>query len=473
MKFIKLDLLTLLISLFLFASCENTSTIGLEIDPTAAVQGALIDTATISTRTQTDDVASTIGATRYPLGYLKDAIFGTTEASIAMTVNLPYDAYSFGTNAQIDSAVLVLNFAGQFYGDSTANYSFDVRQLDINLRRQTSFPSTREYPYFNTVLGTKSGKLYPTTPFKVLDVLTGSKDTLKVVTPQLRIKLNNNFIQSSIINASTSTLATNANFTQVFGGLHVMLNKAASTGNGGISFVDFANAKSQLAIYYRKQNATVATNTDTVNINFPISSTAAPVAATIKHDYASTPVATQLSNPTVQYPVTYLQPLAGLKNKISFPYLNKLAADVGKMVINKAELVIDLSAGSDVIPYGPSPRLVLYRYDIAERKVNLPDNNPPSQFNTGDPRALAPQLFGGYYNSVTRQYIFTVTSYIQDLLDKKIVDYGTFLAPTPLTEFEMSSSIGSAARSVIGSFKKTPATGDNVMKLNIYYTKIN
>ena len=60
MKFIKLDLLTLLISLFLFASCESTSTIGLEVDPSAAVQGNLIDTLTINSRTQLEACLSEI-----------------------------------------------------------------------------------------------------------------------------------------------------------------------------------------------------------------------------------------------------------------------------------------------------------------------------------------------------------------------------------------------------------------------------
>ena len=139
MKFIRLDLLTLLISLFLFASCESTSTIGLEIDPNSAIQGALIDTATIFSRTVQEDIASTNSAIRHPMGFLKDPIFGTTEASLAMTVNLPYSAYNFGTTPQIDSAILVMNYGGQFYGDSTATYSIDVHQLNLNLSRKSTF----------------------------------------------------------------------------------------------------------------------------------------------------------------------------------------------------------------------------------------------------------------------------------------------------------------------------------------------
>ncbi|RZK13668.1 MAG: DUF4270 domain-containing protein, partial [Flavobacterium sp.] len=467
----KIDLLTLLISLFLFASCESTSTIGLEVDPTSALEGSLVDSITIKSSTLIDDPVETSTAASHPLGFLKDPIFGTTEASLALAVNVPNDAYSFGTTPTLDSAILVLNYAPNFYGDSTSTYSIDVHQLDDNITRETSFLTNKDWSYNPTLLGNKTGKLYPTTRYKVSDMVTGKPDTLKSVTPQIRIPLDKSFFQQNVLNTNTANLRTNLNFTRYFRGLHVQLNKATSTGNGGLMFFDFASTNSSVVFYYKYKNNTTSAN-DTTSISFPITTSLGyKVAATIKHDYTGTAVATQIANPTVQYPITYLQPLAGLKNKISFPYLDKFATAVGKVAINKAELVIDLSAGSDALPYGPSPRLSLYRYDIAENRVNLPDNNAGSTTTPGDPRNQG--AFGGYFNAVTRQYVFVVTAYVQDLLDGKTKDYGTFLASTPNSTFSIFPSITTGARSVIGSFKKTPAAGDNVMKLNIYYTKIN
>ena len=121
MKFSKLDLLTLLISLFLFSSCKDSSTIGLDINPANAVSGILLDTVTVTSRTELDDPASTyppattgsaVGLVRYPLGQMADPIFGSTTANLAMAVNLPGGAgYSFGKAAEIDSAVLVMSYA--------------------------------------------------------------------------------------------------------------------------------------------------------------------------------------------------------------------------------------------------------------------------------------------------------------------------------------------------------------------------
>lgn len=476
MKFIKLDLLTLLIGLFLFASCESTSTIGLEVDPTVALQGDLIDTLTISSRTQLEDITETSGALRHPFGFLKDPIFGTTEASLAMVVNLPGNTTTnFGSSPVLDSAVLVLNYGGQFYGDSTATYSVNVHQLNDNISTLESFLSNKDYSFSSTVLGSKTGKIYPTTSYKVTDVVLGKADTLRTVTPQMRITLDKTFIQDNILNVNSENLKFNENFVRLFRGLKIQINKSASTGNGGLMFFDFAGANSSLALYYKKSNVTTS-GIDTVSVNFPITTTSNPIAATIKHDYTGTEIATQLANPNTQYATTFLQPLAGLKNRISFPYLRKFASELGKVAINKAELVIDLSSGSDVIPYNAAPRLALYRYDIAERRQNLPDNNPQTQNNPGgDPRYPINQLysFGGVFDPVKKQYIFNITLYIQDLIDGKTQDYGTFLAPTPINEFNRFPSISTGARSVIGSFKKNPTAGDNTMKLNIYYTKIN
>ena len=225
-------------------------------------------------------------------------------------------------------------------------------------------------------------------------------------------------------------------------------------------------------------------------MDFPIGSTSSPVTTAIKHDYTGTPVKTQLDNPNpaTPYTVTYLQALAGLRNKIAFPHLKNFLSDLRKqpgnssatkVLINKAEIVIDLSPGTDVIPFTAAQRLALYRYDIAGQRTNVPDNDNSVQGSyNGDPRALGSEvLFGGYFDSVNRRYIFTITSYIQDLLDGKTEDYGTFLAPSAFTVSSsreyVNPSVTSGARSIISKWKKDPAAGDKLIKLNIFYTQIN
>jgi hypothetical protein len=253
-------------------------------------------------------------------------------------------------------------------------------------------------------------------------------------------------------------------------------------------FLDFSGANSNLEIYYKHPNATTPTTIDTVAAKFPIITTTNPVAATITHDYTNTPVATQLNTPG-EYQTTYLQAMGGVRNKISFPYLKNLVASLGsKIVINKAELVIDSSDPADSIPFKIPPRLALYRLDIAGQRQNVPDNNPYSSSNTsGDVRTATSQIaFDGLYRFVKRGYLqnsysFNLTNYVQDLVDGKIVDYGTFIAPIATTAGGTTGTAPalatyaypaptSAGRVVIGSFHNT---NNRKIRLNIYYVKTN
>ena len=486
MKFSKLDLLTLLISLFLFSSCKDSSSIGLDIDPANAISGTLIDTVSITSTTEKDEASSTFfsaGSTSnpswYPLGNMKDDIFGVTSASVAMSVNLPSSSYiKFATTAAIDSVVLVLPYAinetvyraREFYGDSTATYNINVSQLTSNLSTAGSWLSSKTYPS-GDVLGTFSAPIRPNTRFKVVDIVAGAADTAIAVVPELRIRLSAAMIKSKILNLDSASISTNAKFNIAFNGLKV---SATASGKGGMMFLDFRGTSSNLEIYYKQPNTTTATQIDTLVARFPITTTTNAVAATVTHDYTNTPVAKQLSTPAV-YPVTYLQSMSGLRNKITFPNLKNLVASVGsKMVINKAELVIDSSDPADSIPFKIPPRLSLYRLDIAGQRQNVPDNNPYSTDNpTGDIRTATSGIpFGGGYNYTKNSYAFVVTNYVQDIIDGKITDYGTYLSTTSLSTTATYSYLfpvpTTAGRVVIGSFNNP---NNRKIRLNIYYVK--
>ncbi|TCC86559.1 DUF4270 domain-containing protein [Pedobacter hiemivivus] len=481
MKFTKQDLLTMLIGLFLFASCKDSNTIGLDLDDASQIKGDLMDTTTVTSQTLRDDVTSGVSLARYPFGFMTDGVFGTSSASIAMAVALPnadYSTYKFGTNPVIDSAVLVLPYTSQVYGDTTTSvYTVNVEQLSLDLSKEKTYQSDKNWPVDATV-GTFSGKIRPTTKTSITTVVKGGPDTLVKVVPQMRIKLTNAFIQTNILDKDSLTLSKPNNFFKSFKGLKV---SATASNKGGIMFFNFAGTDGKLEIYYKKQNATTPTAKDTVAVSFPIGAGLGPVTATVNHGYTQV-ILDQLGTNPPATDVTYLQALAGLKNKISFPYLKNFIADLKKpanggspntkVIVNKAELVIDLNSNTtDVVPFGAAQRLALYRFDIAGQRVNVPDNdNGIQNVYAGDPRALGEALFGGYFDSVRNRYIFTITAYIQDLLDGKTQDYGTFLAPSSLTEFNLSPSVTSAARSIINKHKKNPASG---LKLNIFYTQIN
>jgi hypothetical protein len=478
MKFFRLDLLTLLISLFIFNSCKNQDTIGLKPSGSGALGGSLVDTATVFTNTALDDSVVTGSMTKVPVGLLNDPVFGQTESDLITDLNLPLEgAYTLPVGTiTIDSAVLLLNYADGFYGDTTSNYTINIYQLT---QRQAS---AQAY-YDNYKWGYNSGHLIGTNkqPFqprekdsiKVTSIIPGAPDTAVKIAPQLRIPIDPNFINTNLFQASATTLASNLIFKNIVKGLFITMDKTKNTGVGG-TIMFKAPADSALAVYIRAKNGSVI-DTTVVYLDVTQHSTQISHTYSTKVQNALNLTAQNAINHTnISDSVLYLQGTAGLRGKISFPYLSSLFKSVGNdnVIINRAELVVTPVTGSDIPSYlVPQPKLTLYRYDIAHTPIAIEDANSASgaYFGVGE--------FGGYYLNATPHspaaYHFLVTAYIQQLLANQTQDYGTYIAAVDTTNtssVDIAPTAQTAGRVLAGgNNKKQPSYG---IKLNVIYTKV-
>lgn len=460
MKFYKIGLLTMLIGLFILSSCENPEGVGLEIDQAGQIQGSLIDSITVRSETIIEDSLSTTNLPKVPLAYLTDPIFGITEANIATSLGLPNGTkFTIPTGTiTIDSAVLVLKYAPGFYGDSlNSQYRINVHQLQEKPELKSYF-NTKEWNYNPTLIGGRSFNARPTKPIVISSIITGAVDSNITISSQLRIPIDKQFINENIFQAGTSKLASEEAFNNHIKGLYVTLDKELTSGTGG-SFYFLADSSS-LDVYYRiASEGKIDTTVSLFTIN-------GVTAAHIKHNYTGTPVAETLNESTVSEDVSYLQGLAGLKVKISFPFLENFKQAAGNITLNRAELVITPTVPVDNI-FAPAPRFTLYRYDIANQRITVPDAT------ANDPRFIGLGSFGGFYDATKKAYRFVITAYIQDLLRGRVKDYGTFISPADPNNFssvDISPSILTAGRSVFGGGANT---GGFRMKLNVIYTKLN
>ena len=462
MKFFRLDLLTLLISLFILNSCKNQDTIGLGINAKTQVNGIMVDTSTIVVNTVGEDSVITSGITKMPLAYFQDPIFGVTKSSLAASLSLPgATGYSLPSGTiSIDSTRLVLRYVDGFYGDSVAStYKLNVYQLKDAFDPNTTYYASKKWDTIPALLGSVTFKARQHDSIKITNIISGKPDSLIKVPAQIRVPIDNNFIIKNFFNANSATLASNSVFQNAVKGLYLTLDKSGTTGAGGT--IMLSNADS-VTVYCKISNNGVV---DTTSIKLPLTKFAASItrglSPTIKADTA---------NKATSANVFYLQGLAGLRTKISFPNLltnlrNDLSKNKEDIVLNRAELVITAAPGS-YTQYRPLPKISMYKLDIAHQRVLLQDANP------GDLRSLGIGTFGGFYSSKTNQYHFIITAFLQDLLLKKTTDYGTYIAPVDTlnkstVDYTVTSSI--AARTVaVGSDKTSPYR----IKLNIIYTKI-
>jgi hypothetical protein len=470
MKFFRLDLLTLLISLFILNSCRNESTIGLPATPSTVLNGNLVDTSTIVVNTTTDagflapgmtptDSIITSSLTKTPMGLLRDPALGTTQSDIAVGLLLPGgSAYTLPTGTiVIDSAVLALKYADGFYGDSlTSKFKVNVYQLGTRPLSRTYYNTTDWSTNLGPLVGTRTFYARTHSSVTVYNIIKGYPDTLHKVVPQLRIPISNNFINQILFNASTSQLGSNTVFQNNVKGLYIAMDPAGTQGAGGTFMFGLRDS---VNVYYHALNGT---SIDTASVSLPLTSIHS--AHIIRTPTAAVTVA--LANKSSN-DVIYLQGLAGLKAKISFPYLKSLLAKIGgKVVINRAELVITPVPGS-TIPFKAQPKLTMYRYDIAHTPIELQDAG------TSDPRAGGIAIFGGYYNHAKNDYHFVITAYIQDLMYGNTVDFGTYLATIDTTNtraVDINPTPQTAGRVIaVGTDKNSPYR----IKLNIIYTKID
>jgi hypothetical protein len=465
MKFFRLDLLTLLISLFILNSCKNQGTVGLGLNSSAQLNGSLVDTATVYTNTVKDDTVATTGLTKTPLGYFNDPIFGITQSDIATDLNLPTSYTTPTGTVVIDSARLVLQYADGFYGDSIAStYTANVYQLkNDRFNDGVTYYNDKQWSYDpNALLGSLTFKARPHDTVKIYNIIAGAPDTLMKAPPQIRIPISTNFINTYLFNASSNTLASNTIFQNLVKGMYITIDKTKSTGAGGILMIK----SDTLSVYYRAINGTTI---DTLQAYLPISS----MAATITHTY-SVAIQTELNNTASSRGTIYLEGLSGLRAKISFPNLlvnlrNNLAKKDSDIILNRAELVLTPQPGS-YIPYRPIPRLNMYRLDIAHQRAYVEDAT-----TNADPRSGGPSVFGGFYNPTTNQYIFVITAYLQDLLFNRTTDFGTYIAPVDTssvtsTAVPVAATPSVAARTVAGGGANKSSAYQ--IRLNIIYTKI-
>ena len=96
--------------------------------------------------------------------------------------------------------------------------------------------------------------------------------------------------------------------------------------------------------------------------------------------------------------------------------------------------------------------------------------------NPNDARYISPGVFGGYFQRAKNSYHFVITGYVQDLIDGRATDYGTFLAPVDTINtksIDIAPTTQVAGRVVaVGTPAKNSPNYPYRIKLNIVYTKI-
>jgi hypothetical protein len=429
------------------SSCKKESELGIGIQPAEDIIGLYTtDTTTLYTYTVREDSLRTDETPTIVLGNCNDpGGFGTTNAGVYSQFSIPNNLNNInflGSSCTgqviLDSAVLMLSYDYDYYGDTSYAQTFSVYQMTEPIYKDSLYYSNQtKSTYSASPVGSLTFNPQPRTK-----TIVGT-DSLP---SHLRIPIDMGWAGQIFAQSGGTNLANNTNWLNYMNGLYI-----ASTGTTGKSllYFDLLDTLSGLRFYYHN------TCGDTSNFTFVVNSSTAYYSH-YDHDYSSANVdlLTQLNNPAMQNATTFVQSNSGLKTKIEFPYLKSWYDNLGYPVaINKAELVIfGIEDQTQPDDFPLNTRMFLTSIDSVRREHLLIDMFESSSY------------YGGPLNTTTNTYKINIARYIQGVIDGEEENNGIYLKEIFGTENGRRSTIG-GTNGMVDPTKK--------MYLRLVYTRIN
>lgn len=419
-----------------WSSCAEPDEIGLGlIDERANFLSS--DTISVQAYSIPDDSIPTNLGAQNMLGIIVDPVFGKTRANFITEIRLPDNNLSLGEEPVLDSVRLSVAYTGRYYGDTLTPLTVRVFELSENVPDVDTLYSTNNVSHYPDPIGFLNFLPLPSTPIIL--------DTISERPPHIVIPLSMEFGQKILDANGTEYFENVPNFLEYFKGLYLTVDDNIRGEGGSIFNINVGSTYTSLQLYYRVGEDTVSRVQ-----NFRISQFAKRITYVENFDYeqAHPLLKAQAFEGQTELgdSLLFLQSLGSLRANIDLPYLQELA-DLDDISINRAQLIIPVQPEmGDSLVFPPAERLLLFMYNEEGELENLSD------FSIGS------SYFGGIYDSQNNQYVFNITSYIQQLLNAEIEYYGLTLV--------ISGAAENARRVVL----KGPGRTIDPMRLEIIYT---
>lgn len=453
-----------LVAVFINSCKQDTGGVGANVLPPGDIISAYVsDSSTILTSMYLKDTVPTNAI--YPmLGSYRDPIFGVVKASIfallfsptgsttipwngSYSTNNVYPGYVAGTDTGVvDSAVLLIPIltTTSYYG-TPGPATFVVYQ------------SANSMPYDTATYSNYTPKYNPT-PIGIQQVTPnpGTSDTI-------RIKLSSTWLTSIRDSMNKNPSYYYPSFASLVRALYITVsNTLQLPGQGCIYYTDCSSSFSGIYIYYHSAERIYTAPQSEYYAILPLGTGGNTAYSSYNHielDHSTAPFASEHPSGTrdsiAANNLVYLQNGGGPLGRINFPNFYKNWSKLGPIVINKAEVDITVDAQDCPNPYLPPASLYLEGTDKYGTPYNLPDYTNDGLTND----------YGGVYDAFNNTYTFSITQYIQKVIQHVDTDRGLYIIPI--------YNYSSANRVVLyGAQHGMAAPSANRMKLRIFYTPL-
>ena len=296
------------------------------------------------------------------VGSYTDSYFGYSESSCMFQVLLPNNEMSFSA-ISISNIELVIPYDG-FYGDSLAEFNFEIHKLEENI----SAVDTVNY-FSNQVI--ESSLIYSSNPISLSSIK--ESDTL-----QLNLPLD--FGLNEILNLNSNQLNNNEAFTEAFKGFRINA-VPISINNSAILYLETVSDNAFLKIDYLDSDSNIQ------SVNFPIGSQSMRLNQ-FTHNYTEAPVLNNDSDTLIA-----IQSMGGILTEIDLSFLQSLQ-DSG-YIVNNATI----------------------KFNIANHESNITFPAQISLVEYVDNQLLSIEgITGGALNEEETYYEFIFTQHIQKIL---------------------------------------------------------
>jgi hypothetical protein len=406
----KLYISLFILNFILLLSCKKKdvdSVLGLDVQPENDLVGVTVsDTASIFMYTQKVDSTRTYNDQYKYLGCTHDPIFGITEASIytnfSITNNLTN--VSFGPNAVLDSAEMIVRDLGTFNGDTSTILNYEVFLLNEKLQNDVLYYTTSKFSKSNAKINITNGRYVK------------RNDKMYLV-----MKLDPNFAQ--YILQTDANLVNNIAFQNAYKGFYITTASSSSTLTpnqlGAIRRMDLNDELSGVKFYYRNSNSTSSKGEEFL---FSFRGSDALRTNYIKHNYNSAHhnlYSQVIDKDSLKGNANiYLNHFGGTRIRVYIPYINNFV-DSQNVAINRAELIIklDQTLAPPSIYYGTPAELALIASSSTGVEELVWDQLESTDFIK----------YGGNFDVVNKQYVFNIARQMQKIITKKIDNYGFYL----------------------------------------------
>jgi hypothetical protein len=379
------------------ASCTNSDEIGLNLTPPGERFKYVVDSTTVITAaTLRQDSLTSEKREICLLGSMNDPVMGQTTASLMTQLRLSSNDVDFGVNAVIDSAMLLMKYAG-YSGDTSGIQKVRIYELTKDLYYDSTYFSNQKV----------EGWYNPDAPIADFSYRpTPEKDSVM-------IRLSDDF-GNKLIHADTAYLSNNPAWLAWFKGLYLQAENVDQ--GGSVVYYDFKNGKSRLVLYYHNDAA------DSLQYEVVINSNCSWVNL-FNHNYSTASMQGQINDSVFNHSSTFLQSMAGLRAKLKLDLPQALLDEVKTGVtINKAELIITVPDDPTAVKFPRPTSLRIYNVGEGDKNEFIDD------------LLLGESYYGGTFNALTSTYRFNIGLHLQNLLHPdstmRVKNNGLFLVLT-------------------------------------------